>query len=163
GQDEQGDERRAAAGDGLVSEMPQRHGGRPPRPHRVPPPPPPGERARPRGGEEKRGAVQGKKRSPGLPHRPPKDTPHPARAKAVPEPRPSDVRMTDERYQSISLFKNLKAKISLDKYPGTVVVRRYRKGEVICRQGEAGWTAFYILTTEDMYQLGLSQLRSAET
>lgn len=81
--------------------------------------------------------------------------------RAALEPRPSDVRMTDERYQSISLFKQLKAKVNLEKFPGTVVVRRFRKGEVICRQGEAGWTAFYILTTEDMYELGFSQLRTA--
>lgn len=77
------------------------------------------------------------------------------------ERRPNDLRMTDEQYQKISLFARLKPPISLDKFPGTMVVRRYKKGEVICRQGEAGWTAFYILTTEDMQTLSLEQLKTA--
>src|SRR5437773_1723710 len=79
------------------------------------------------------------------------------------ESRPSDVRMSLEQYLQISLFDQLKNKIKENKWPGAMVVRRYRKGEVVCRQGEPGWTAFYILTSEDMYKLELSQLQTASS
>ncbi len=42
-----------------------------------------------------------------------------------------------------------------------MVLRRYHKGEVICRQGEAGWTAFYILTSEDVLEVLRYQLKAA--
>jgi CRP-like cAMP-binding protein len=77
------------------------------------------------------------------------------------ESRPSDVKINLDQYLEISLFDQLKNKIKENKWPGAMVVRRYRKGEVVCRQGEPGWTAFYILTTEDQYKFGLSQLRAA--
>ena len=70
--------------------------------------------------------------------------------KAELERRSSDVQLTDEQFLKIGLFAQLKRKPSLDKFPGAMVLRRYRKGEVIFRQGEAGWTAFYILTSEDL-------------
>jgi CRP-like cAMP-binding protein/Fe-S-cluster-containing hydrogenase component 2 len=70
--------------------------------------------------------------------------------KAELEPRESDVSLTDEQFLKIGLFAQLKRKPSLDKFPGAMVLRRYRKGEVIFRQGEAGWTAFYTLTSEDL-------------
>jgi Fe-S-cluster-containing hydrogenase component 2 len=69
------------------------------------------------------------------------------------ETRPTDVKVTDDLLLKISLFAQLKRKPSLDKFPGSLVLRRFRKGDVICRQGEAGWTAFYILTTEDAFEL----------
>ena len=34
---------------------------------------------------------------------------------------------------------------TLDKYPGAVVLRKFKKGEIICREGEYGSTAFYLL------------------
>src|SRR5438094_9926511 len=70
--------------------------------------------------------------------------------KAELEPRASDVQLTDDQFLKIGLFTQLKRKPSLDKFPGAMVLRRYRKGEVIFRQGEAGWTAFYSLTSEDL-------------
>jgi Fe-S-cluster-containing hydrogenase component 2/CRP-like cAMP-binding protein len=70
--------------------------------------------------------------------------------KAELERRDSDVPMTDEQFLKIGLFAQLKRKPTLDKFPGALVLRRFRQGEVIFRQGEAGWTAFYILTTEDV-------------
>jgi Fe-S-cluster-containing hydrogenase component 2 len=73
--------------------------------------------------------------------------------KAELEPRESDIKLTEEQFLKISLFAQLKKKPSLDRFPGTLVVRRYRKGEVIFRQGEAGWTAFYVLTSEDLLAL----------
>jgi Fe-S-cluster-containing hydrogenase component 2/CRP-like cAMP-binding protein len=69
------------------------------------------------------------------------------------EPRDSDVKLTDEQFLKISLFARLKRKPSLDKFPGAMVLRRYRKGEAIFRQGEAGWTALYILTSEDLLEV----------
>jgi Fe-S-cluster-containing hydrogenase component 2/CRP-like cAMP-binding protein len=80
---------------------------------------------------------------------------------AVLEQRPSDVKLTEDQYLKISLFAKLKRKPTLDKYPGALVVRRYFAGDVICRQGEAGWTAFYVLTSEDVLALRLSQLQAA--
>src|SRR5262245_33650557 len=47
----------------------------------------------------------------------------------------------------------MKSPPSLDKFPGTVTLRRYRKGEVICQHGEAGWTAFYLLSRKDVEEL----------
>src|SRR6516165_899492 len=70
--------------------------------------------------------------------------------KAELQPRDSDVKLTDEQFLKIGLFAKLKRKPSLDKFPGAMVLRRYRQGEVIFRQGEAGWTAFYTLTSEDL-------------
>jgi CRP-like cAMP-binding protein len=66
------------------------------------------------------------------------------------EPREGDVSLSDDELIQLSLFAQLKRKPSLDKFPGAMVVRHYRKGEVIFRQGEAGWTALYILTSEDV-------------
>ena len=44
----------------------------------------------------------------------------------------------------------LKGKTDLEKFPGAIRVRHYLAGDAICRQGEAGWTAFYILTAADV-------------
>ena len=77
------------------------------------------------------------------------------------ESRPTDVPCTDALAPKISLFAQLKRKPSLDKFPGTLALRRYRQGEVICRQGEAGKTAFYCLTTEDVLTLREGQLQAA--
>src|SRR6267143_2024019 len=74
--------------------------------------------------------------------------------KAELDARDSAVKVTDEQFLKIGLFAQLKRKPSLDKFPGAMVLRRYRKGEVISRQGEAGWTAFYILTSEDLLAIG---------
>src|SRR5438067_2446628 len=77
------------------------------------------------------------------------------------EARDSDLHPTDEQLIELSLFAKLKRKPSLDKFPGALVVRYYKKGEVICRQGEAGWTAFYILTSADALKLREAQLQAA--
>src|SRR5262249_45104012 len=50
-------------------------------------------------------------------------------------------------------------KAFLKKNPGSYVLRRYRAGDgPVFVQGEAGWTAFYILTTEDVLTLRKGQL-----
>jgi len=81
------------------------------------------------------------------------------------ETRPADLKFTEDLLLKISLFSQLKRKPSLDKFPGTLVLRHFKKGETICSQGEAGWTAFYILTTEDAaeYYRGLSQIETGST
>src|SRR5438445_12971688 len=82
--------------------------------------------------------------------------------KAELEARGSDVQLTDEQFLKIGLFAQLKRKPSLDKFPGAMVLRRYRKGEVIFRQGEAGWTAFYTLTSEDLLAIEGKENKPAE-
>src|SRR5579872_6482240 len=77
------------------------------------------------------------------------------------EPRDSDMKLTDEQWSQLSLFAQLKRKPSLDKFPGAVVVRHFRKKEIVFRQGEAGWTAFYILTSEDVLAIKEQQLQAA--
>src|SRR5437763_11125693 len=77
------------------------------------------------------------------------------------EAREGDVRLTDDEFLQLSLFAQLKRKPSLDKFPGAMVLRHYRKGEMVFRQGEAGWTAFYILTSEDVLALREAQLEAA--
>ncbi len=67
--------------------------------------------------------------------------------------RPSDLQLTEEQMLRLSLFAGLKRKPSLTRFPGALVLRRFRKGEVVCRQGEAGWTAFYVLAAADWHAL----------
>jgi len=66
--------------------------------------------------------------------------------------RPGDEQLSPEELLHISIFNGLKV-ANLERYPGAVVLRKYAKGDVVCRQGEAGWTAFYIVTTEDALAL----------
>lgn len=80
------------------------------------------------------------------------------------EPRPGDLPIRLDRLdlcQQISLFKQLKAGPGVERLPGTLLLRHYDEGEVICRQGEAGWTAFYVLTSEDVAGLKQALLDTA--
>lgn len=74
------------------------------------------------------------------------------------EPRPGDWPLTNEQILRLSLFSSLKRKPSLERFPGAVAVRTFHAGETICWQGEPGWTAFYVLTTEDVLTLRQEQL-----
>jgi CRP-like cAMP-binding protein/Fe-S-cluster-containing hydrogenase component 2 len=51
---------------------------------------------------------------------------------------------------------------TLEKYPGAVVLRKFKKGEIICREGEYGSTAFYLLTgkVEVFLATPLAQIKS---
>ncbi len=69
-------------------------------------------------------------------------------------PRVSDVPLTLEQLGALSLFTSIKKAPSFSKFPGSYVLRRYQVGEVICHQGHAGWSAFYMLTAEDLATLG---------
>jgi Fe-S-cluster-containing hydrogenase component 2/CRP-like cAMP-binding protein len=75
------------------------------------------------------------------------------------ERRARDVPVAAERYLKFSLFARLAKKPTVERFPGTLVLRRFRAGEVICRQGESGWTAFYLLTTEDVQDLSENRQR----
>jgi hypothetical protein len=79
------------------------------------------------------------------------------------EPRPGDETITPEQILSLELLKRLRKPPRLEKYPGTFKLRHYQPGEEILHQGQAGWTAFYILTAKDVLGLRTSQLRAAAT
>lgn len=78
------------------------------------------------------------------------------------EPRASDVELGVDQFQKLSLFANMKKGLKLDDSPGVLVLRRFAKDEVICRQGESGWTAFYALTPADRATLGLPEVAEEE-
>src|SRR5689334_22456555 len=65
-------------------------------------------------------------------------------------PRGSDVAIPDLLFPKIPPFSDLKSTAKLANFPGAVILRRFRKGEVICRQGDPGWTAFYIPTSSEL-------------
>jgi hypothetical protein len=68
-------------------------------------------------------------------------------------------------FAQISLLAPLpmKAKENLEKCPGALRLRLFKKGELICRQGEEDCTAFYILKIEDILKLqAYPQLRSQQ-
>lgn len=68
------------------------------------------------------------------------------------EPRPGDEHLSPEALLRISIFEGVKA-AAFERPPRGVVLRKFSAGETVCRQGEAGWTAFYILKTEDLLAL----------
>ena len=65
------------------------------------------------------------------------------------ELRPGDVELSPEQLLKISTFAGMSAGF-LKKNRGAIVLRRYAKDEIVCRQGDAGWSAFYILKSEDL-------------
>lgn len=56
----------------------------------------------------------------------------------------SAVVMTSADLAAIDIFRDLDRKV-IEKFPGAVVRREFAAGEVICREGEGGTTAFYVL------------------
>ncbi len=70
-------------------------------------------------------------------------------AEIHPDPDLDGVVLPIELLSNLSLFVKNPKKTLLKRFPTYVVLKRFSKGEVICRQGEPGWTAFYILTPED--------------
>ena len=70
------------------------------------------------------------------------------------EDRDSDMPLSGEQLARISLFSKVKRKPKFEETPGAIRLRRIHRGEVLFRQGEAGWTAMYILTAADLAILG---------
>lgn len=67
-------------------------------------------------------------------------------AKAMPTAEFSTGRaLSADELKSIDIFKDVDPK-ALEKYPGAVRIHSFPPGEVICREGEGGTTAFYILS-----------------
>jgi Fe-S-cluster-containing hydrogenase component 2 len=71
-----------------------------------------------------------------------------------------DQLLTPEELRQISLFDDLKKAPSFDRFPGFMVLRRCRPGRVICEQGEAGATAFAILSGADVLAIRRCQLET---
>ena len=69
------------------------------------------------------------------------------------ESRTGDVELTLDQLGLLGVFASLKKGPAFAKFPGTYIMRHYRPGDVICRQGEAGGTAFYMLTGKDLAAL----------
>ncbi len=88
--------------------------------------------------------------------------------KAVrPEPeklklRPGDVELNVTQLKLTPLFANASDKtarrLASLRVKGAVVLRHYWAGDVVCRQGEPGWTAFYIMRDVDLRRVGLVPL-----
>ncbi len=79
--------------------------------------------------------------------------------------RPGDAEMPFAQLTRIGVFAGLskKAESKLKGKGGdrAVVLRRFRKGDIICRQGDPGWTAFYILRTDDLLNLCAAKFEAA--
>ncbi len=75
------------------------------------------------------------------------------------DPHEGDFDLPPILYLSCGVFKRLKVKPSPDKFPGSIRLRKYRAGEVICRQGDPGWTAFVILSADDIASLNADRDR----
>jgi Fe-S-cluster-containing hydrogenase component 2 len=78
------------------------------------------------------------------------------------EARAGDEDLTVEQLRNISLFANLEKPPELESFPKALVLRHYRAGDVICEQNQPGFTAFYILTPDDLRELREGQLREEQ-
>ncbi|HUG67481.1 MAG TPA: cyclic nucleotide-binding domain-containing protein, partial [Pirellulaceae bacterium] len=76
-----------------------------------------------------------------------------AKPEAELAPRAGDEILRSDELQQFELFAKLKKPISVEKFPGSIVLRRFRKGDVICRQGDRGHSAFYVVRNIDMQKL----------
>jgi len=52
--------------------------------------------------------------------------------------------LAPEQLAQLPIFQGTPAR-TLEKFPGAVVIRRFKTGDVVCREGEFGSTAFFIL------------------
>jgi len=80
-----------------------------------------------------------------------------AKPEAELAPRSGDQLLSSAELQQFELFAQLKKPLTLEKFPGSIVLRRFRKGDVICRQGDRGHSAYYIVRAEDMKQFWTSR------
>ncbi len=69
-----------------------------------------------------------------------------------------DELLTADELKSLSVFDELKKTPSFEKFPGFVVLRHGAEGRLMCSQGDAGATAFLILTTQDILKLRQGQV-----
>jgi Fe-S-cluster-containing hydrogenase component 2/CRP-like cAMP-binding protein len=76
-----------------------------------------------------------------------------------------DELLVPNELEKLSLFETLtdpENMPSFKKFPNTTVLRHCKKGQVLCHLGDAGATAFYILTTKDVIGLRESQLKAID-
>ncbi|MGZ0168244.1 MAG: 4Fe-4S binding protein [Planctomycetales bacterium] len=71
-----------------------------------------------------------------------------------------DELLTAGELAELSIFEELKKTPSFQRFPGTTVLRKCRKGRPLVRQGDSGATAFSILSTEDVIELRENQVTS---
>ena len=69
------------------------------------------------------------------------------------EPRPGDRPVDSRLLAELDLFRRMQKKISAEKLPGCIVLRKYSKGQIVFQQGQAGGTAFYIPSADDLNRL----------
>lgn len=79
--------------------------------------------------------------------------------------REGDETLSTAELEKLQLFAQMKKRPNFKSKAGSIKLRRFLADNsemaVICRQGEAGSTAFYLLTTEDLLELRRGQLESA--
>ena len=70
------------------------------------------------------------------------------------------------RARALSLFDDLPARmegrLQGEGGRGAVVLRRFRAGDVICRQGDPGWTAFYLIGNQDLIDMTERRVEKAD-
>lgn len=69
-----------------------------------------------------------------------------------------DERLTPDQLGRLEIFRSVQQPPDFKEHRDATVLRRYQKGDVVCRQGETGQTAFYILRSEDVLALKNRQL-----
>ncbi|WP_166831236.1 4Fe-4S binding protein [Thalassoroseus pseudoceratinae] len=89
----------------------------------------------------------------------------PAALQEVTEPlQDGDELLTADELNTLSLFTAMKkGGPDFRRFPSTTALRFCPQGRIICEQGQAGATAYYILTTEDVIALREKQLESIDT
>lgn len=73
---------------------------------------------------------------------------------------PEDELLTANELEVLSIFESLKKAPSFAKFPGSTLLRKCHPGRILCEQGEAGATAFTILTTRDIVNLREVQIKA---
>ena len=87
----------------------------------------------------------------------------PAELAEVTDPlQPEDELLIADELAELSIFEEVKKTPSFQRFPGTTVLRKCQKCRALIRQGDAGATAFSILSTEDVIELRENQIKSLE-
>src|SRR4051794_32612533 len=76
------------------------------------------------------------------------------------ESRPGDIELTPDELRGLAFFAMIRKSTRMPKFeelPGATRLRRYQDGDVVWRQGEVGFTAFYILTAADLARVRQSR------
>ncbi|MCH7726800.1 MAG: hypothetical protein IH991_10015, partial [Planctomycetes bacterium] len=75
--------------------------------------------------------------------------------------REGDEHLEPAELAQLDLFEMLNSPPRFEKHSAAAVLRHYKQGDVICRQGETGRSAFYALLSEDVLTLKHRQLDAA--